>query len=38
MDANTLLNDDERLAELDLDQLKQLVGLVEYDARPTRSR
>jgi 4-hydroxyphenylpyruvate dioxygenase len=26
------LTDDERLAELDLDQLKQLVGLVEYDA------
>jgi 4-hydroxyphenylpyruvate dioxygenase len=26
------LNDDERLADLDLDQLKQLVGLVEYDA------
>jgi 4-hydroxyphenylpyruvate dioxygenase len=25
------LNDEERLAELDLDQLKQLVGLVEYD-------
>jgi len=26
------LNDDERVADLDLDQLKQLVGLVEYDA------
>jgi 4-hydroxyphenylpyruvate dioxygenase len=26
------LNDEERLADLDLDQLKQLVGLVEYDA------
>jgi 4-hydroxyphenylpyruvate dioxygenase len=25
------LTDDERLADLDLDQLKQLVGLVEYD-------
>src|SRR3954453_6318741 len=25
------LTDSERLAELDLDQLKQLVGLVEYD-------
>jgi 4-hydroxyphenylpyruvate dioxygenase len=25
------LNDEERLADLDLDQLKQLVGLVEYD-------
>jgi 4-hydroxyphenylpyruvate dioxygenase len=25
------LNDDERLAQLSLDQLKQLVGLVEYD-------
>jgi 4-hydroxyphenylpyruvate dioxygenase len=25
------LNDDERLADLDLDTLKQLVGLVEYD-------
>jgi 4-hydroxyphenylpyruvate dioxygenase len=27
-----VLNDEERLADLDLDQLKQLVGLVEYDA------
>jgi 4-hydroxyphenylpyruvate dioxygenase len=26
------LNDDERLAQLSLDQLKRLVGLVEYDA------
>jgi 4-hydroxyphenylpyruvate dioxygenase len=26
------LNDEERLADLDLDQLKQLVGLVEYDS------
>jgi 4-hydroxyphenylpyruvate dioxygenase len=26
------LNDEERLADLDLDQLRQLVGLVEYDA------
>ena len=26
------LSDEERLAQLDLDQLKQLVGLVEYDA------
>jgi 4-hydroxyphenylpyruvate dioxygenase len=25
------LNDEERLADLDLDQLRQLVGLVEYD-------
>ena len=31
MDVNTLLNDNERLAGLDLEQLKQLVGLVEYD-------
>jgi 4-hydroxyphenylpyruvate dioxygenase len=31
MDANTLLNDNERLAGLELDELKQLVGLVEYD-------
>src|ERR1700728_3526867 len=31
MDANTLLNDNERLAGLGLDELKQLVGLVEYD-------
>ena len=28
----TLLTDTERLAHLDLDELKQLVGLVEYDA------
>ncbi|MDR7085784.1 4-hydroxyphenylpyruvate dioxygenase [Aeromicrobium panaciterrae] len=27
------LTDSERLAELDLDQLKQLVGLVEYDTK-----
>src|ERR1700735_3395435 len=31
MDTNTLLNDNERLAGLGLDELKQLVGLVEYD-------
>ncbi|MEH3032482.1 MAG: 4-hydroxyphenylpyruvate dioxygenase [Aeromicrobium erythreum] len=30
-DATFALTDAERLAELDLDQLKQLVGLVEYD-------
>jgi 4-hydroxyphenylpyruvate dioxygenase len=29
---NDTLNDEERLADLDLDQLRQLVGLVEYDA------
>jgi 4-hydroxyphenylpyruvate dioxygenase len=28
----TTLNDDERLAELSLEELQQLVGLVEYDA------
>jgi 4-hydroxyphenylpyruvate dioxygenase len=32
MSLEQTLNDDERLADLDLDQLKQLVGLVEYDA------
>jgi 4-hydroxyphenylpyruvate dioxygenase len=30
------LNDDERLAHLSVDQLKQLVGLVEYDASSDR--
>ena len=32
MTLEQTLNDEERLADLDLDQLKQLVGLVEYDA------
>ena len=32
MSLEQTLNDEERLAQLDLDQLKQLVGLVEYDA------
>jgi 4-hydroxyphenylpyruvate dioxygenase len=32
MSLQQTLNDEERLAQLDLDQLKQLVGLVEYDA------
>jgi 4-hydroxyphenylpyruvate dioxygenase len=32
MSLEQTLNDEERLAELDLGQLKQLVGLVEYDA------
>jgi 4-hydroxyphenylpyruvate dioxygenase len=32
MSLELTLNDEERLAHLDLDQLKQLVGLVEYDA------
>src|SRR3954464_13323279 len=32
MSLDQILNDEERLAGLDLDQLKQLVGLVEYDA------
>ena len=32
MSLEATLNDDERLAHLSLDQLKQLVGLVEYDA------
>ncbi len=32
MSLEQALNDEERLAQLDLDQLKQLVGLVEYDA------
>jgi 4-hydroxyphenylpyruvate dioxygenase len=31
MSIEHTLNDEERLAQLDLDQLKQLVGLVEYD-------
>src|SRR3712207_8551140 len=31
MSLEQTLNDDERLAQLDLDQLKRLVGLVEYD-------
>ncbi|MGZ4622494.1 MAG: 4-hydroxyphenylpyruvate dioxygenase [Blastococcus sp.] len=31
MSLDQTLNDEERLADLDLDQLKQLVGLVEYD-------
>ena len=30
-DSTSILTDQERLAELDLDQLKQLVGLVEHD-------
>ena len=32
MSLEHALDDGERLAQLDLDQLKQLVGLVEYDA------
>jgi 4-hydroxyphenylpyruvate dioxygenase len=32
MSVNETLTSEERLAELDLDTLKQLVGLVEYDA------
>ena len=32
MSLEQTLNDDERLAQLDLDQLRQLVGLVEYDS------
>ncbi|HWU22777.1 MAG TPA: 4-hydroxyphenylpyruvate dioxygenase [Nocardioides sp.] len=32
MTIDQTLTDEERLAELDLDTLKQLVGLVEYDA------
>ena len=32
MSLEQTLNDEERLADLDLDQLQQLVGLVEYDA------
>jgi 4-hydroxyphenylpyruvate dioxygenase len=31
MSLEQTLNDEERLADLDLDQLRQLVGLVEYD-------
>ena len=31
MSLQDTLTDEERLAELDLDTLKQLVGLVEYD-------
>ncbi|WP_369132719.1 4-hydroxyphenylpyruvate dioxygenase [Modestobacter sp. I12A-02662] len=32
MSLEQTLNDEERLAQLDADQLRQLVGLVEYDA------
>jgi 4-hydroxyphenylpyruvate dioxygenase len=32
MTLEDTLNDDERLAELDAEQLRQLVGLVDYDA------
>src|SRR3954447_25822588 len=32
MSLHDTLNDDERLAGLDLHQIEQLVGLVEYDA------
>ena len=32
MTLEQILNDEERLAQLDVDQLRQLVGLVEYDA------
>src|SRR3712207_5810565 len=32
MSLDQALNDDERLARLDLDQLREHVGLVEYDA------
>jgi hypothetical protein len=32
MSLEQTLNDEERLADLDLHQLQQLVGLVEYDA------
>ncbi len=32
MSLEQTLNDDERLAQLDLEQLRQLVGLVQYDA------
>ena len=31
MSVEQFVNDEERLAELDLDGLKRLVGLVEYD-------
>src|SRR3712207_9577440 len=31
-DRSLMLTTEERLAELDLDQLRRLVGLVEYDA------
>ncbi|MDJ0394766.1 4-hydroxyphenylpyruvate dioxygenase [Rhodococcus sp. G-MC3] len=31
MSLDNVLNDDEKLADLDADQLRQLVGLVEYD-------
>ena len=31
MSLDIILNDDEKLADLDADQLRQLVGLVEYD-------
>src|SRR3712207_6631883 len=32
-DRSLMLTTEERLAELDLDQLRRLVGLVEYDAQ-----
>src|SRR3954453_3050168 len=32
MSLEQTLNDEDRLADLDLDQLRQLVGLIEYDA------
>jgi 4-hydroxyphenylpyruvate dioxygenase len=32
MSLEQTLNDEERLADLDLDQLRELVGLVEYDS------
>ncbi|MBM7808261.1 4-hydroxyphenylpyruvate dioxygenase [Geodermatophilus bullaregiensis] len=32
MSLEQVLNDEERLAQLDVEQLRQLVGLVEYDA------
>src|SRR4051812_49905979 len=32
MGIQQTLNDEERLADLDLEQLRQLIGLVEYDA------
>ena len=32
MTLEQALSDEERLAQLDLDQLRQLVGLVEYDS------
>ncbi len=33
MTIDTVPNNDDTLAELDADQLRQLVGLVEYDDR-----